>query len=387
MKYLKCFFLILFVSNVFYITTTYGEEKNPILVGATVSLAGKYAEPSGMIQKGYKLWAKQLNEKGGLLGRQVKLILYDDKSQKELVGSLYEKLIIEDKVDLILSPYGTPLTMIASEISEKHEFTMLACAAAGEKIWDRGYKYIFGVYALADRYFIGFLDLMARNGFESVGIIYENSSFHISIAKGVKKWAERFDLKINYDFKFEDRKDELSEVLKQVTSKHIDGLIFSAYPLECYKFIDLMKTNNSRPNAIAFTIVPIHPEFNIRVGSFSDKIFGPSQWEPDKRIPFPGTKQFINDFKAFTDGMPSYHATSAYSACQILERSVTHLGLIDQKKIRDYISSFDTVTIMGRFKVDPSGRQIGHNPILIQWQNGKKEIVYPTKMKTSNYLF
>ncbi len=148
-----------------------------------------------------------------------------------------------------------------------------------------------------------------------------------------------------------------------------------------------MMKNNYRPKAIAFTIVPIHPEFNTKVGPFSEGIFGPSQWEPDERIPFPGTKRFINDFYDFTGGMPSYHATSAYSACQILERSINHLGVIDHKKIRDYISAFDTVTIMGRFKVDPSGRQVGHNPILIQWQNGKKEIVYPTKMMTSKSLF
>ncbi|MBC8438242.1 MAG: amino acid ABC transporter substrate-binding protein [Deltaproteobacteria bacterium] len=260
--------------------------EKPILIGATVSLEGKYVETSAMVKNGYKLWVEQINKNGGLLGRPVKLILYNDKSQKSLAASLYEKMIVEDKVDLTLSPYGTPLTMIASEATEKHGYVMLACAAAGEQIWERGYKYIFGVYAPADRYFIGFLDVLARNGFESLGLIFENSSFNISIAKGVRGWAERFNLNVTYDKGFDDAGKELPLILKQVMEKNIDGLIFSGYPPECYTFIDLMKKVDYRPKSITFTITPILPGFYEKVGPFAEGIFAPSQWEPDERIPF-----------------------------------------------------------------------------------------------------
>jgi len=138
-----------------------GAETKPVRIGATVSLEGKYSEPSAMIQGGYKLWESQVNKRGGLLGRPVQLILYDDKSDVKLVGQLYEKLIKEDKVDFVFSPYGTPLTLVASEVSEKHGYVMLVSGASGEKIWERGYKNVFGMYATADRYFIGLLDLMA----------------------------------------------------------------------------------------------------------------------------------------------------------------------------------------------------------------------------------
>ncbi len=380
-------FFMWFIIILLLTTPLSAAPKKPIIIGATVSLEGKYTETSDMIQKGYKLWVNQTNKKGGLLGRPVKLILYNDKSQKSLVGPLYEKLIVTDKVDLVLSPYGTPLTMIASEVTEKHQLNMLACAAAGEKIWERGFRYIFGIYALADRYFIGLLDLLARNGYHSIGIIHENNTFNISIANGVRKWADRFNLKIDYDSGFDDTGTELDEISDRIMQQKIDGLIFSGYPPACYKFIDLLKDKKYQPVSLAFTIVPIHPDFYKKTGPFAEGIFAPSQWEPDERIPFPGAKQFIADFKSFTGDMPSYHATSAYSSCQILEKAIRHIGEIDHKKIRDYISSFDTVTIMGRFKVDHTGRQIGHNPILIQWQNGKKEIVYPGKMETSKPLF
>ncbi|MBT6340078.1 MAG: amino acid ABC transporter substrate-binding protein [Desulfobacula sp.] len=361
--------------------------EKPILIGASVSLEGKYIETSFMVQNGYKLWAEQVNKQGGLLGRPVKLILYNDKSRKKLAASLYEKLIVEDRVDLTLSPYGTPLTMVASEATEKHGYVMLASAAASEQIWERGYKYIFGVYALADRYFIGFQDLLARQGYESIGILFENTAFNISIAKGVRKWADRFNLKLVYDNGFDDADNELPIILKQVMGKNIDGLIFSGYSPQCYQFIDLMKKADYRPKSLSFTIAPIHPDFYKKAGPFAEGIFAPSQWEPDERIPFPGTKQFIKDFKEFTGKMPSYHAASAYSACQILEKAIIQAQAIDHEKIRNYVSSFDTITIMGRFKVDHTGRQVGHNPILIQWQNGKKEIVYPGKMSTSQPQF
>ncbi len=387
MKNLTKWIVLFCITILFLIIPLCHAGEKPILIGATVSLEGKYFETSAMIQNGYKLWAAQVNNQGGLLGRPVKLIFYNDKSQKSLVALHYEKLILKDQVDLVLSPYGTPLTMIASQVTEKHNYVMLACAAAGEQIWGRGFQYVFGVYALADRYFIGFQDLLARAGLRSIGIIYENTSFNTSIANGVRRWAQRFDLEVAYDNGFDDPNQDLPVILKQVMKKNIDGLIFSGYPPECYRFIDLMKNSDYRPKALAFTIVPIHPKFYERIGPFAESIFAPSQWEPDERIPFPGTKQFVIDFKKFTGVMPSYHATSAYSACQILEKAIIKAQEIDHKKIRNYVSSFDTVTIMGRFKVDHTGRQVGHNPILVQWQKGKKEIVYPTKMSTSQPQF
>ena len=100
-------------------------------------MSGKYKEPSAAIQKGIQLWVQETNEKGGVLGREVKLIVYDDKSDAELAKSLYEKLINQDKVDLLLSPYSTPLTLSASKVSEQHKMVMLAIAAAAKSPWEK----------------------------------------------------------------------------------------------------------------------------------------------------------------------------------------------------------------------------------------------------------
>ncbi len=296
------------------------QNSEPVRIGVTLSLEGKYKDPSAMVLHGYRLWVEQTNQNGGLLGRPVQLILYDDKGREDLVAEYYEKMITQDHVDLVLSPYGTSLTMTASDVTESHGYVMLAATASGAQIWEKGYSAVFGVYAPAGRYFIGFSDLMARNGFKTIGLVFENSPFNLSLARGVRKWIKRFNISITHDMGFNDAQTEFPRILEQLLATPHDGLIFSGYPRECHQFIDLMKKTDYRPAAMAFTIAPVSPNFYQRIGPFAEGIFGPSQWEPDERIPFPGTRQFIDDFKRFTGGMPTYHAASAYSACQLLEK-------------------------------------------------------------------
>ena len=256
-----------------------GSESNPILIGATVSLEGKYSEPSLMIQNAFRLWEQEVNLRGGLLGRPVKLILYDDKSQKKRVRQLYKKLILKDKVDLVFSPYGTPLTLEASKVSEKNKMVMLACAASGEQIWERQYKYVFGVYALAKRYLVGLLDLMAREGFENLAILHEDSPFHQDVAAGTAFWAKRFGIKVSLQKLFINATSEFPDLLDKAIDVNADGLIVSAYSQECYQFLELMGKRKYRPKVLALTIAPIHPKFNQKAGIIAEGVFGPSQWE------------------------------------------------------------------------------------------------------------
>jgi branched-chain amino acid transport system substrate-binding protein len=356
-----------------------------IRIGASVSLSGKYAEPSQMIQAGYQLWEKQINVRGGLLNRPVKLILLDDHSRVEDARQLYRRLIEKEAVDLLLSPYGSPMTLAASEVSEANGYVMLACAASAEALFNRGYRNLFGVYAPARRYFIGLMDLMARHGIQTVAILYEDSPFNRDVAEGTESWARRFGLQVIFRQPFSQETTDLPHAVEELQRQFpsTEGLVFSAYPPDCYRLLEILEARGWRPPVLAQTIAPIHPGFYQKAGPSAEGVFGPSQWEPDERIPFPGTRQFIHDFEVKYGMKPSYHAASAYTACQILEQAVTSTATLDQETIRNFIASMDSVTVIGRFKVDSRGMQIGHNPFLIQWQNGEKEIVYPRKLQTA----
>ncbi len=355
----------------------------PVCIGATVSLSGKYREPSAMVRDGYELWQKQVNAGGGLLGRPVRLLFYDDRSSPELTAQLYEKMITEDKVDLVLSPYSTPLTAAAAEVTTRHGFTLLAAGAGGDAIWNGKCHNVFTIYSPGRRYFIGFLDIMASNGLNSLAIVYENSSFNRDVAAGAAEWAERFGLQVSLSIPYDSGKNEFPGILKLLQRENPDGLILSSYPDDSYLLLDLMKKAQYRPRALGLTIASTYPDFYRKAGPIAEGIFGASQWEPDERIPFPGTRKFITDFTSLTKTAPSYHAGSAYAVCQILEKAINSCQCLDQARIADFIKSLDTVTIIGRFKVDRDGKQTGHNTITIQWQNGRKEIVFPANMQTA----
>lgn len=355
----------------------------PIRMGASLSYSGKYAEPSEMIRRGYELWVDQINSRGGLLGRPVKLTIYDDHSELAKVRDYYRILLEKDHVDLLLSPCGSPATMVASELSEQRAMVMIACAAASETVFNRGFQFLFGLYSSADRYCIGFLDLLARNGLNRAAIVYENSPFHKSIHDGFRRWADVFDIDVVGMLGFPTTKPDFAPIIAALEDRAPDALVFSSYPPEGYAFLHALQQHGYRPGSLFLTITSILPEFYRKVGAFAEGIFGPSQWEPIESIPFPGSKQFVHDFIQATGRRPSYHASAAYTACRILEHAVETTGSLDHRKLRDYIIRLNTVTIIGRFKVDAMGNQVGHNPMLIQWQNGRKEIVYPNKMKTA----
>jgi len=363
------------------------QTEEPLRFGVTVSHSGAYTQPSRMMERAYRLWARQVNDSGGLLGRQVELIIMDDESSPEQAAAAYRHMIHELDVDLVLSPYGTPISLAVAEVTEAAGYPLVASASASDALWERGHSRVFGMYALATRYFIGFLDLLARNGFTSVAVIHENNDFNEDCARGTVEWAEDFGVEVVSQHSIDAASFRPESVVGEVQDRDPDGLVVCAYPNAGYAIIEEMKRIQFRPAGIGLTIIPVHPDFDDRMGSFANGIFAPSQWEPDERIPFPGTVSFVEEFTGFFGVEPSYHAGSAFASCQILEMALEHVGEVDHAAIAAYIASLNTVTVIGRFKTDASGKQIGHNPFLIQWQEGEKEIVYPRTLRTATAKF
>jgi branched-chain amino acid transport system substrate-binding protein len=336
-----------------------------------------------MIRLGYELWARQINERGGLLGKPVDLLLKDDRSDPQQAEEVYRSLIEEEGVDLLLSPYGTPLTLAASRVTEEAGYVMVASAAAATLLWERDARFLFGIYATANRYFIGYLDLIAREGMERVAIIHEESPFHREAAEGARSWARRFGLSVVSSASYPPDAMEAPRLVRAVMEAEAEAVVVCSYPDEGYRLLKAGAAAGWTPRALAMTIAPTHPHFPRRAGAPAEMIFAPSQWEPMRRIPFPGSRDFIELFREHYGLEPSYHAASAYAAGQILEHAIAATGSLDQEELRKFILALDTVTIIGRFKVNREGLQIGHNPLLIQWQGGEKEIVYPRRLRTA----
>ncbi|HSB42871.1 MAG TPA: ABC transporter substrate-binding protein, partial [Methylomirabilota bacterium] len=151
--------------------------QTPIKIGASMSVTGTYAKPGTYQKQGYDVCIDELNAKGGLLGRKVELVIYDDQSQPATAVRLYEKLITEDKVDAVMGPYSSAVSEAVANVTEKYKKVMVAPLAATTSIFKKGRKYIFMVITPAENYLQGLIDMAAKRGLKTVAIINEDTLF------------------------------------------------------------------------------------------------------------------------------------------------------------------------------------------------------------------
>src|SRR5215204_5992992 len=124
--------------------------QQPIRIGATTALTGEASIQGGYVREGYLFCQKHVNEKGGVLGRRIEFVIYDDASNGKTAAGLYEKLIVEDKVDAVLGPYGSAITEAVADVNEKHRKLMIAPTAAATSIWEKGRRYLIMMTAPAE---------------------------------------------------------------------------------------------------------------------------------------------------------------------------------------------------------------------------------------------
>ena len=121
------------------------EAQSPIRIGASASKTGTYAAQGQNQLRGYQLCVKHTNERGGVLGRKIELVVEDDQSQPDTAIRIYERLITQEKVDLVLGPFGSTMTEPVANVTEKYRMPMVAPTAATTSIFKKGRKFIFMV--------------------------------------------------------------------------------------------------------------------------------------------------------------------------------------------------------------------------------------------------
>lgn len=349
-----------------------------ILVGASVALTGKYSRTGQEQLDGIKMWVHDVNAHGGLLGRKVKLVYYDDESKPDTGAKLYEKLITDDKVDLLLGPYSSAVTLAASTVAEKHHFPMVSSGASSSKIWSRGYKNVFGLYTLGTTYMNQILQFAKSKGLKRVALIYADTAFPRNVAKGVKITAKRLGMQIVFEEEYGKATTDFAAMIQKMRLERPDVVIGGSYLPDSTAFIRQAKENRLYAKIFAFAVGPGLPDFGKNLGSDAEGVMGNTQWEPTLKIP--GAKRFAEEYARQFGHMPGYHAAGGYGAGQVLEAAVKRAGSLDHDKIRKALATMDITTIFGRYKVDSKGEQIGKPGYSIQWQNGHRYVVLPRKV-------
>ena len=356
----------------------------PIRIGAAVSTTGSNGRTGLYQQEAYQLWQEQKNTAGGLLGRPVEMVIYDDQSDPATGSRLYERLLTEDKVDLVLGPYSSSVTQAVVQVTERAGQPLLAAGASAGDLWNRGYRYLFGIYSVAEDYFKDIiLTIATEQGYASAAIIYEDTLFPTSTAAGAQAHCEEAGIEVAVNEKYPAKATDVSSVLTKVRDANPDLLIGGSYLPDSVLIMRQSKDLGVNARIFAFSVGAAQPDFGESLGADADFVLGPSMWEPD--VETPGNAEFLEAYMAKYSRDPDYHSAAGYSACQVLEAAVTEVGEIDLEAIREQYATMELPTVLpGAYKVDENGRMIGHIPLTVQWQGGTKVLVAPADLQTGD---
>ena len=358
--------------------------QQPIRLGATTSQTGLYDTQGVPVRNGYLLCQKHVNEQGGLLGRKVEFLIYDDQSDTTLAPALYEKLIVDEKVDAVMGPYGSPLTEAVAPVVEKHRKVMLAPLAATSSIWEKGRRYIVMQLGPSELFLAGLIDLAARHGLKTVGLVNENTIFPRSAAKGTIDLARKNGLDVVLHEEYAKGSQDFSAILAKVKAANPDVLgIASANLTDFIVFARQMKERDVNVKMFGTTTAVV--EFQQALGRAAEFAYGASPWEPS--VPYPGVKEFVDAYQKEFHKPPSLHAAGAYAGCLLFMEAARRAGSVDSDQVRDRLLKLKTTTIFGDYAVDERGYQIANKGLLVQWQDGVKVVVWPDRFATSKPRF
>jgi len=358
----------------------------PIKIGASLSLTGTYAALGQNQSRGYQLCAKHVNEKGGVLGRKIEFVLYDDQSQPATGVRLYEKLITQDKVDVVMGPYSSAITEAVANINEKYKMPMVAPMASTTSIFKKGRKFVFMVQSPAEVYLEGLIDMAAKRGLKTLALVNEDTLFPKATVQGTIELAKKKGLQVVFVEAYPKGNTDFSAILTKIRAANPDVLGAATYFDDAVAITRQMKELNVNPKMYGVTVGGDLPKFYELLGKNAEFVYGSTQWEPE--LPYSGAKEFSEAHKKEFPGADlSYHAAGGYGGCQVLVEAIRRAGSLDGEKVREQILKLDTNTVYGGFKVDQDGFQISHRMVTFQWQEGKKVIVWPDELAAGKALF
>ena len=359
---------------------------NVVVMGGTVSQTGRYVEPAGRQYNGIKLYVDELNARGGLLGHKVELKIYDDKSDRRTAIELYEKLITEDKVDLVVGPYSSALTDPAANVMERYKQPFLA-HGSNPMIFQRGRKYIFAVpKTFGPEYHKGALHLAKQIGVKRIALISEANASGRKQTVGAQRWAKKLGFNVVLVERYPLRQADFTGLLQRVKASGAEAIFSSSSFPDAVAQVRQLRELNINLKLYAALSGPALPKFVKELGRLAEYVVGASQWEPNPALGHPGMKQFIESYEKRYGVKPNYHAAQGYAAMQITVAAVKRAGSFDPEKVRDTLASMTMYTIRGLYKPNERGVSPSTEPLSIQIQNGKRVIVWPEHAAEARFL-
>jgi branched-chain amino acid transport system substrate-binding protein len=369
--------------------------KKEIKLGCAISFTGGKSRSGKLYRDAYDMAVEQVNKKGGVkVGNdtyQFKIVYYDDKSDSTESSKLVEKLIAEDKVDFLLGPYSSGITIPDSLVAQRYKVPMIEGGGASGKIFSRGNKYIFGTLPPAGQYFKSTLEMLKtfKPAPKTVAILYADDKFDVSVAEGTSELANEMGFNVVLHEKYAEGATDFNSILTKIKASEVEVVLVAGHTEESLNFTQQAKELNVSPKFISMTVGPSEADFRKSLGKDAEYIYGVASWSTQMNFIgylFNDTKEFVNLFKEKFNYDPDYHNASGIADVAIFKDAIERAGTLDKEKVRDAIAATNLSTIYGRVQFSDNG-QIKGTSVVLQILGGEIYQVYPNGVKEPVYPF
>jgi branched-chain amino acid transport system permease protein len=375
-----------------------GDEPAPahrqkFLIGSAIALTGKYAREGTFVKKGYDFWSGKVNAQGGIQvgGKRypVEIIYYDDRSDPQTSTRLVEKLITEDKVDLVFGPYSSDCVGPSSTITEKYKVPMMESGGGATPLFRRGFKFLFCTLMLGEDQAEAPMKLLSRQipRPKTIAIIAPKTPFTLSSAEGYRKYAAKYGFEVIHYETYPADMADITPILRKVKAKNPDALFVGSHTVLAMTAVKRSKEIDFDPKYTYFSMGTNTPEFIKELGKDADYAMGYCYVRRSTPYsdPFLGTtRQFFDDFyKEYQVYPDDGTVTNAVAGGMAFMAAIRNAGvtppLTEDKriKVRDELAKLHIVTAAGAVNFDPTGHNRDIAITVTQVQKGKVVSVFP----------
>ncbi|MDQ1486073.1 MAG: branched-chain amino acid transport system substrate-binding protein [Actinomycetota bacterium] len=353
-------------------------SSGPLVIGASISLTGDFSDNGKAVKNGYDLWAETVNAKGGLLGRQVSFKIVDDTSSPTQVVTNYQNLISKDKVDLVLGPFSSLLTVPASQVAKRYNYAFIEPAGGGPKVFEQHLNNLFFVQPapVVDSGVVfanWVLSLPADQRPKTAAYAELDDPFASPIAENIRTLFEAAGIKTVYKEIYPAETQDLSPIMGKVAAAKPDVLVSGTQNNDAYAQVKSLVQLKFSPKFMFMSNGANSPsEFPNKVGAANvNGITSAGDWYPGSTAAGSAefTAAYLKKFGGTVDTIDNSTA-EAFAAGQVLEAVAAKTKKIDNATIISTLHTGEWPTLVGNLSWDSSGAPKGHYN-LIQWQQGK----------------
>jgi branched-chain amino acid transport system substrate-binding protein len=379
-----------------------------IVIGHPACLSGKHTKAGEQAVGGIQAIVDWVNTAHGgvtVEGNKVPLeyIYYDSESRKDAVTSLITRLITADKVDAIMAPYSSGLTLRGAPVAESRQMLYMDHGGANDEIFQQGFQYVVQTIGPASRYHEGTLDMIQTVDPQAkrVALAYEDSEFARMVMAGTEAQARKLGLKIVFKRTYPKNVTDLTPLLSALKGSNPEFVIGGGHFEDGQLFNRQMADLGIDVKALSLIAAATLPAFYEALTHMAEGVMGPSHWEygvkysegEAKRIGLswfgPSQDEFVELFKKALgrDIMPDYHAAEAGAAVLSYVLAVEKANSVDTTKVRKALADLEFMSFYGGWDIDETGLQVGHSMVDVQWQMGRRVIVWPPEAQTGRLAY